>query len=422
MKRISFLSAAVAGTVLFAANGWAVNPATRPATNTSVPQPTDPYANPLGYNPIPGLIPAGDPRLRTDLISIPGSSSDFSASVSGTTRINPLVIPNTGTNPTTQAQRWKLGVYSKDTDTGVRIVQVVPNSAAARAGLETNDVIVCVAGYQVGYVNGVPYDCGREFERNCDADGWVTMLVQNNRNGQLLAMPIQLERRYQGIDGTITYRENYSLPHGSVATVELREVLRPGAPPVTLARQTVSPIRQIPIPYTIDYDPSQIDPRRSYVLHATITAGNQTLFTTRQAVPVLTSGSSKNIPLIVEASTSSQPGNPYVTRDQQIEQLVALYRAYLQRDPRSSEVAVWQSHFDRGNTLYDAQAQLLSMNEFYNRCDANDVTYIKQLHQQILNKQPSNEELTYWLSRMEVHNHLRPEVAREFLAAVGVQR
>src|SRR5690606_19138317 len=134
--------------------------------------------------------------------------------------------------------------------------------------------------------------------------------------------PIQLERRYQGIDGTITYRENYSLPHGSVATVELREVLRPGAPPVTLARQTVSPIRQIPIPYTIDYDPSQVDPRRSYVLHATITAGNQTLFTTRQAVPVLTSGSSKNVPLIVEASTSSQPGNPYVTRDQQIEQLV----------------------------------------------------------------------------------------------------
>jgi uncharacterized lipoprotein YbaY len=430
MNRTVFFSAALAGTVLLGVRDSAgVNPTTRPSgAIPTVPQPFDPFANPalipgVGTQ-IPGTVPLSNERLRGDLTTIPGGASDFSASINGTTRVAPLVIPpGTGTPGTgTPQQRWKLGVYSKDTETGVRIMQVVANSAAQRAGLEANDVIVCVAGYQVGYVNGVPYDCGREFERNCDADGWVSLLVQNNRDGKLLAMPIQLERRYQGIDGTITYRENYSLPRDAVATIELREILRPGAPPVTLARQTVSPIRQIPIPYTVEYEPSQIDPRRTYVLHATITSGNRMLFATRQTFPVLTAGGTANVPLLVESTTTTQPGSPYTSRDEQIEQLVQMYREYLHRDPRAPETQVWQSHFDRGGSLYDAQANLLSTSEFYNRCDSNDMTYIRELHTQILGKQPTQEELAYWLARMEAHNRLRPEVAREFLAAVGVQR
>ncbi len=126
--------------------------------------------------------------------------------------------------------------------------------------------------------------------------------------------------------------------------------------------------------------------------------------------------------LLVEAANTAQPGNPYSTRDQQIEQIVAWFRDYLHRDPRALELAAWQSHIDRGGSLYDAQVQILSMPEYYNRADANDVTYIRQLHQQILGKEPTPQELAYWLERMQANNRLRPEVAREFLAAVGVQR
>ena len=78
--------------------------------------------------------------------------------------------------------RWRLGVYSQDTDTGVKINRVVPDTPADRAGLEANDVIVAVNGYQVGIVNGEHYDCGYEFETRADADGNVMLLVQDHRN------------------------------------------------------------------------------------------------------------------------------------------------------------------------------------------------------------------------------------------------
>jgi hypothetical protein len=44
--------------------------------------------------------------------------------------------------------QWWLGVYVYNTPTGVVITRVVPNSPAARAGLEPRDCIVAVEGYQ----------------------------------------------------------------------------------------------------------------------------------------------------------------------------------------------------------------------------------------------------------------------------------
>jgi uncharacterized lipoprotein YbaY len=453
MTRVFSWSAAVvaSATLLAAQNAFAIDPGRAAHGQPLAPQPQDPFVNPFisGAIAVPAIglpgvavpaastLPAGvvardrsgqpstiPASAKTTLTTTNGAANaDYSVSVNGATRlVAPSYVPPGHGDHSHQPARWKLGVYSKDTDTGVRIMQVVPNSAAQRAGIEAEDIIVCVAGYQVGYVNGVPYDCGREFERNADTDGWVTILVRNHRDGRLVNLPIQLDARFDRVDGSITYREHYSLPRDAVTTVELREILRPGAPPVTLARKTVTGVTTAPIPFSLDFDPSQIDPRRSYVLHATITSGNHTLFTTRRSFPVINQGGTKNVALLVESAVSTQPGNPYVNRDQQIEQIVQWYREYLHRDPRAPELYVWQSHVDRGNSLYDAQAQILSTPEFYNRCDSNDVKYVQQLHESILGKQPTQEELAYWLDRMEYNNRLRPEVAREFLAAVGVQR
>ncbi len=452
MKRSIALAAILAG-VLLSNPAYSVDPGRSRIPNQSVPQPQDPFINPalmtttpsVGINP--GLfLPTStstnnglNPNPTVPNLLLPQSTIDEARTrgydsngyplgtspASGASGVTPSFLPPGQQNPdnTAKPNRWKLGVYSKDTDTGVQIMKVVAGSAADRAGLEMNDVIVCVSGYQVGYVNGVLYDCAREFERNADPNGWVNLLVRNSRNGQLVNLPLQLDSRFERIDGSITYRENYSLPRNSVATIELREILRPGAPPVTLARNTVA-ATQVPIPFSIEYEPSLIDPRRTYVLEASITSGNQTYFVTRRSVQVLQPGQSRNVALLVESTisspTASNPG--YVSRDQQIEQIVRWFREYLQRDPRNLELVAWQRHVDRGGSLTDAQAQILSMPEFYNRCDSNDVRYIQQLHEVILGKQPTQEELNYWLGRMQVHNRLRPEVAREFLEAVGIQR
>lgn len=443
-RTLTLTAALLAATALLAGRAaLGIDPGRVPTGGSAVPQPLDPYVNP--YLPgIPGqpggfLNPAGSTlpiglnpdnrgRINQPISTIPGGAAGTISTISfpqGTTPgVTPTYVPPGQTTPgqSQPSSRWRLGVYSRDTDTGVRIVQVVQGSAAQRGGLEANDTIVCVAGYQVGYVNGVPYDCAAEFDRHADKEGWVTLLVQNNRDGRLMTLPLKLDSRFDRIDGTITYREYYSLPRDAVATVELRETLRAGAPAVTIARRTVTGISTIPIPFSLDFDPSLIDNRRSYAINATITSGNRTLFTTRQPVPVLTAGSSKNVALLVESATASQPGNPYVNRDQQIEQIVQWFREYLRRDPRALELAAWQAHLDRGGSLGDAQVQILSMPEFYARSDTNDVKYIQDLHMTILGKQPTQEELNYWLERMKVNNRLRPEVAREFLVAVGVAR
>jgi uncharacterized lipoprotein YbaY len=431
LRKLSLSATVLAAAILAGRSADAVDPSrTQPGAPT-VPSPLDIYGNPYtstGGTLIPGTSIYSGTSLPISLQpDLRGRGLDPISTIPGTgslsTTVTPYIAPGTTVpaQPPTQ-NRWRLGVYSKDTDTGVRISQVVSGSAAQRAGLEANDTIVCVSGYQVGYVNGSLYDCAHEFERNVSADGWVTLLVENGRDGRLVNLPVQLESRYNRIDGNITYREYYSLPRDAVATVELRETLRPGAPAVTIARKQVTGITNTPIPFSVDFDPSLVDPRRTYNLTATITSGNRTLFATRRTFAVLNGQPNTNVALLVEGTGTATPGNPYANRDQQIEQIVAWFRDYLHRDPRALELAAWQSHIDRGGSLNDAQVQILSMPEYYNRADANDVTYIRQLHEQILGKQPTQEELAYWLNRMQANNRLRPEVAKEFLAAVGVQR
>lgn len=91
--------------------------------------------------------------------------------------------------------QWKLGVYAANTDTGVRITRVLPGSAAFRAGLERNDKIVAVDGYQIGYVNGRLYPLGEELQRRAGRSGRVTLLVQNWRDNDLLNVEAQLDRQ-----------------------------------------------------------------------------------------------------------------------------------------------------------------------------------------------------------------------------------
>ncbi len=315
-------------------------------------------------------------------------------------------------------QKWRLGIYPEDTDTGVRISEVVRGSAAERAGLERDDRILAVHGYQVGYVNGTLYDCGQEFERHADTQGWVRILVQNNRDGKLLNMPLQLDPRHQGITGTVAYRDRTALPRDAVLNVELREVLSYGnSRPITLTRQSYTAARQ-PISFSLDYDPTQIDSRRNYVLHANITSGGRQIYSMRQDTPILGSnGQSQNVQLLVESTATAYPGGGgFANQRDQIAQISTWFREYLRREPRAQELYVWEAHLARGGSLTDAQLQILSTPEFYYQSNANDGEYVRRMFQLVTNRQPSQQEISQWLTRLQYHNRLRPEMAREFLA------
>ena len=320
---------------------------------------------------------------------------------------------------TTPLQRWRLGIYPENSDTGVKVADVVRGSAAERAGLEVNDRLVSIGGYQVGYVGGTLYDIGSEFERVADNNGWVRVLVQNNRDGKLVNMPLQLDPKQEAITGTITYRDRTTLPRDAVATVELREVLRSDLRPVTIARQTISPAPRAPIPFSIEYDPTEIDTRRTYVIDANITGGGRQIFAMRQSAPILNGRPTTNVTLLVEATSTG--GSSVLSQNQQIAQITQWFREYLRREPREQELYVWEAHLARGGSLSDVQLQILSTPEFYYQSNGDDMTYIRRMFQLVVGRQPSQQEVSDWNRRLQDYNRMRPELAKEFLQMASAQ-
>lgn len=92
---------------------------------------------------------------------------------------------------------WLLGVYAESTSKGVLITRVVPGTAAARAGLERDDVIITVDGYQVGRVNRTTYDLGDELQLRANSRGEVLLLVHNHRDNRLVNVDARLTPRAQ---------------------------------------------------------------------------------------------------------------------------------------------------------------------------------------------------------------------------------
>lgn len=96
--------------------------------------------------------------------------------------------------PPDRRGRWQLGIFARNTDTGVVVTNVLPRSAARRAGIEPGDVIVAIRGFQVGWVEDRLYPLGDELQRQADRAGFVSLLVQNVRNRRLVNIPVQLDR------------------------------------------------------------------------------------------------------------------------------------------------------------------------------------------------------------------------------------
>lgn len=81
------------------------------------------------------------------------------------------------------------------------------------------------------------------------------------------------------IVGSVIYRERMMLPPGSDLEIQLQDVSRADAPASVLATVMMTPEGGPPYPFSIDYNPAQIDDRMQYALRATIRLDNRLLFT-----------------------------------------------------------------------------------------------------------------------------------------------
>jgi putative lipoprotein len=100
--------------------------------------------------------------------------------------------------------------------------------------------------------------------------------------------------------GTVAYRERMALPPDAVVQVQLSDVSRQDAPAIVVAETTITPAgRQVPLPFELNYDAGAIDQKHSYAVRATIRSGDQLLYTTNTAAPVITRGNPTQVPLML---------------------------------------------------------------------------------------------------------------------------
>ncbi len=113
------------------------------------------------------------------------------------------------------------------------------------------------------------------------------------------------------ITGTVAYRQKLVLPSDAVVVIHLQDVFLPEAPSPFLAEYKATVGSQHgPIPFTLKFDPSKIDPNHPYVLEASILVGDQLRFTTDTAYPVLTQGHSAKVDMILVPVQTPRAARP----------------------------------------------------------------------------------------------------------------
>ena len=99
----------------------------------------------------------------------------------------------------------------------------------------------------------------------------------------------------QELSGQVIYREFMALPEGSRISIELQDVSRADAPTTILASQEIITAGEnVPIPFTLTYNPDDIVENRTYGILAKIYFEDQLMWISNSANLVLTQGNPTN--------------------------------------------------------------------------------------------------------------------------------
>lgn len=106
------------------------------------------------------------------------------------------------------------------------------------------------------------------------------------------------------LSGNVTYRQRIALPAGAVITVSLDDVSLADAPATQLATATITTKGEnVPIPFSLTYDPTAIRPERSYAVSARITIDDKLSWVTATRHSVLTAGNpSDDVTIVLQPS------------------------------------------------------------------------------------------------------------------------
>lgn len=116
------------------------------------------------------------------------------------------------------------------------------------------------------------------------------------------------------LTGTLTYTSSASLPAGTLLDVRLNDTTIITAPVIVAAVQSAVAKQSGALPYTLNYDPALIDPKRTYALSARLLIDGRPIYASSDDNAVLTFGKpATGIAVPVAAVKADQPADDLVT-------------------------------------------------------------------------------------------------------------
>lgn len=102
------------------------------------------------------------------------------------------------------------------------------------------------------------------------------------------------------VTGMATYRERIALLPGSVLEIALVDISRADAPAERIAETRIEVQGQVPIPFSLPYDPARIRPQARIAVEARLLVSGRPMWRNAAIIPALTqgAGSAVEIPLV----------------------------------------------------------------------------------------------------------------------------
>ena len=307
---------------------------------------------------------------------------------------------------------FRLGIYSRNTDTGVLVTSVNAGSAAQQSGIEAQDIIIAVNGYQVGIINGRTYDIADELARRVDAQGRVMLLVRNHRDGRLVNIPVQFYGNAPGMATSVYATANTanrpSVQPGMMLMARVIDTTFPQWQNVSLGETQVPLDGRWPVNFQIDLDPSQIRPDHRYALDVKVVQRGYTVLQMNSPATVnFANGNPRIAVTLVPPQGPAPAGIPPGISNRPIDQIGMWYEQLAGRPMNDRESQVWQRELAKGKSLDEIYATVLASSEYYDRFRGNMDLYINEIYRTLFGRSATPSEVLALRNRLSQSAELR---------------
>jgi len=344
-----------------------------------------------------------DDRNRDDFINDP-----FSDTEAMTRSGQPRYLPP-GQRPPTN---FRLGIYSRNTDTGVLVTSVTPGSVAQQSGIEAQDIIISVNGYQVGLINGRTYDIAEELQRRVDAQGRVLLLVRNYRDGRLINIPVQFYGNVPGMATSVYASANTAsrppVQAGMMLIARVIDTTFPQWQNVSLGETQIPLTGRWPIDFQVDVDPTQVRPDHRYALDVKVVQRGYTVLQMNSPAAINFANGNPRVAVTLVPPQGTIPGGPTtVVANRPIDQIEIWYEQLAGRPMTEREGLVWQRELSKGKSLDEIYATVLASSEYYDRFRGNIDLYINEIYRTLFGRSATASETAALRSRLSQPAELR---------------